>query len=320
MDALRLGIPSLSSFEVDSSHKSFSFLFPMRFLSALGRRYLIILRRNQYRFGMVAMSRKARPSGCLQTTLRLFPPVGRVPKRKVHAVAPGRILVFAPHPDDELLSCGGTILKYVGWGTEAIVLVATSGKGGSSSQRRSDQVEKVRRQEFEISKRELGLSDHSEFLSIEEPLISRVNVELFTTRIRELKPDLVLLPHPRDRHRVHREVSLLALEALFHSPTEAYAGRGREWLPYGAYCYESVSGIFGVTVPVETFVISDVTMQYPKKMRIMRKAYRTQSRLLRTYVSWIERIAQLRGAAGRCKYGEAFVPETGHVPLKMLIV
>lgn len=266
------------------------------------------------------MSRKARLSASLQTTLRLMPSVGRVQKRTVHAVVPRKILVFAPHPDDELLSCGGTILKYIEWGTEAIVLVATSGKGGSSSLRRSVQVEEVRHREFEISRKELGLSDQSEFLGIEEPLISRDNVELFTKKIRELKPDLVLLPHPRDRHRVHREVSLLALEALFHSPTEAYAGRGREWLPYGAYCYESVSGIFGVTVPAETFVISDVTTQYLRKMRIMRKAYRTQSHLLRTYASWIERIAQLRGAAGRCMYGEAFVPETGHVPLKVLIV
>lgn len=282
--------------------------------------YLIILRVNQYRFGMVAMPRKACLSASLQTTLRLMPSVGSVEKRTVHAVVPKKILVFAPHPDDELLSCGGTILKYVEWGTEATVLVATSGKGGSSSPRRSARVEEVRRQEFEISKKELGLSDQSKFLNIEEPLISRINVELFTRSIRELKPDLVLLPHPKDRHRVHREVSLLALEALFHSPAEAYAGRGREWLPYGAYCYESVSGIFGVTIPAEMFVVSDVTKQYAKKMKIMRKAYRTQSRLLRTYAGWIERIALFRGAAGRCRYGEAFVPETGHVPLKMLIV
>jgi len=269
---------------------------------------------------MVAMSRKPILSASLQATLRLMPSVGRVQKRTVHAVVPRRILVFAPHADDELLSCGGAIMKYVEWGTEATVLVATSGKGGSSSPRGSVRVEEIRREEFEISRRELGLSDRSEFLGIEEPLISRFNVELFTRRIRELKPDLVLFPHPRDRHRVHREVSLLALEALFHSPTEAYAGRGREWLPYGAYCYESLSGIFGLTVPTETLVISDITAQYPRKMRTMRKAYRSQSRLLRTYAGWIERIAQLRGAAGRCRYGEAFVPETGHVPLKMLIV
>ena len=27
-------------------------------------------------------------------------------------IIPDSILIFAPHPDDELLSCGGTILKY----------------------------------------------------------------------------------------------------------------------------------------------------------------------------------------------------------------
>lgn len=266
------------------------------------------------------MSRRSVSKSCLETTARLVPSVGTELNRRIRVVVPKRILVFAPHPDDELLSCGGTILKYAEWGTETIVLVATPGLGGSPSPRGSGKIEEIRRKEFEICKRELGLSDLSQILRIDEPLVRRANVELFTRKIRELKPDLVFLPHPEDRHRVHRDVASLVLEALFHSPTEAYGGRGREWLPYGAYFYETLSGIFGVTLPTKSLVVSDISAQYREKMRIARKAYRTQTRLLRTYMNWIERLAQLRGVAGRCTYGEAFVPETGHVPLKMLVV
>jgi LmbE family N-acetylglucosaminyl deacetylase len=241
-------------------------------------------------------------------------------RRTIPVIVPRRMLVFAPHADDELLSCGGTILKYVEWGTEVTVLVATSGLGGTSRPQMSSEVDRIRSKEFENCKKELGLSRRSELLRIEEPLVCRVNVELFTRKIREFKPDLVLLPHPEDRHRVHREVALLTLEALYHSPTLAYAGRGKEWLPYGAYFYETLSGMFGSTIAAKGLTISDITDHYVRKVSIMRRAYKTQRRLLRTYMSWIEEMARLRGVAGRCRYGEAFVPETGHVPLKILVV
>jgi len=254
-----------------------------------------------------------------RTILNLTPIVGKESRRAIDVVVPRRILVFAPHADDELLSCGGTILKYRRWGTEVIVLVASSGTGGTPSPGRLSEVEEIRRREFEVSRRELGLSGRSEFLGIQEPLVRRLNVELFTSKIRELKPDLVLLPHPEDRHRVHREVSFMVLEALFHAPTQAYGGRGQEWLPSGAYFYETLSGIFGNPIAAKSLVIADITDQYVEKLRIIREAYRTQKRLLRTYMLWINRMAQFRGVAGRCKYGEAFAPETSHVPLKILL-
>ncbi len=45
-------------------------------------------------------------------------------------VVPKRIMVLAGHPDDEIISCGGTLLKYQALGSEIIVVVATSGVGG----------------------------------------------------------------------------------------------------------------------------------------------------------------------------------------------
>ena len=265
------------------------------------------------------MATKPDAQAIRRVTLNLTPTVGKESRRAIDIVIPRRILVFAPHADDELLSCGGTILKYRRWGSEVIVLVASSGTGATPSPKRIAQVEEIRRREFEVSRRELGLSTRSEFLGIQEPLVRRVNVELFTTKIRELRPDLVLLPHPEDRHRIHREASFLALEALFHAPTQVYGGKGHEWLPFGAYFYETLSGTFGNTIPVKSLVIADITDQYAQKLRIIRTAYGTQKRLLKAYMLWINRMAQFRGVTGRCRYGEAFAPETGHVPLKILL-
>ena len=38
------------------------------------------------------------------------------------------VLVIAPHPDDEVLGCGGTIAKYAANGDEVYVCVMTKGR------------------------------------------------------------------------------------------------------------------------------------------------------------------------------------------------
>ena len=37
-----------------------------------------------------------------------------------------KILVFSPHPDDEVLGCGGTIARYTAKGAEVTVCIVTS--------------------------------------------------------------------------------------------------------------------------------------------------------------------------------------------------
>ena len=39
-----------------------------------------------------------------------------------------KIIVFAPHPDDETLGCGGTIAKRIVEGYEVIIVIMTDGR------------------------------------------------------------------------------------------------------------------------------------------------------------------------------------------------
>jgi LmbE family N-acetylglucosaminyl deacetylase len=55
-------------------------------------------------------------------------------------VVPKRIMVFAGHPDDEIISCGGTLLKYQELGSEIIIVVATSGLGGYAKNEQKDRI------------------------------------------------------------------------------------------------------------------------------------------------------------------------------------
>ncbi|MGE5398546.1 MAG: PIG-L deacetylase family protein, partial [Chitinophagales bacterium] len=42
-----------------------------------------------------------------------------------------RIMVFAPHPDDDILGCGGSIAKHTSLNHEVITVFMTSGESGS---------------------------------------------------------------------------------------------------------------------------------------------------------------------------------------------
>ena len=50
-----------------------------------------------------------------------------IPYRALAAVAPGTALIVAPHPDDEVLGCGGAIIRHVRQGDAVRVVIVTNG-------------------------------------------------------------------------------------------------------------------------------------------------------------------------------------------------
>src|SRR4051812_14736081 len=49
-------------------------------------------------------------------------------------VRPGRILVVAPHMDDEVIGPGGTIVRHVRAGSTVAVVFASDGSGGTTGE------------------------------------------------------------------------------------------------------------------------------------------------------------------------------------------
>ena len=41
-----------------------------------------------------------------------------------------RVLIIAPHPDDEVIGCGGVILNYLEQGSDVTVVIVTNGEYG----------------------------------------------------------------------------------------------------------------------------------------------------------------------------------------------
>jgi len=237
---------------------------------------------------------------------------------KIPVVVPKRIMVFAGHPDDELVSCGGTILKYQELGAKITVVVATQGLGGYAKSENKDKVTSRRQSELMHIKQKLNW-DVIE-LGHEDLKVNRKTVARVTNLIRDEKPHVILLPHFTDFHRVHRSLSKICREAIYHCSTgKAYGGYGRNWTPYGVYYYESPSCKFQY-IDASVFVVVDISSYMEQKLHIFDEVYTSQKEILEQVTEWAEDTATLRGNDIYKEYGEAFIPETTYSPLKILLV
>lgn len=132
-----------------------------------------------------------------------------------------RTLVIAPHPDDEVLGCGGTLLRRKAEGGEVGWLIATgiSEAGGWPG-------DKVRSRNAEID-RVAGMFGFSHVFNLHfettllDTLPMATVVEAFSGVFREFEPEEVLIPHRGDVHTDHRVVfdAAIACTKWFRYPS-----------------------------------------------------------------------------------------------------
>src|SRR5688572_17251729 len=112
-----------------------------------------------------------------------------------------RILVIAPHPDDETLGAGGTIAKFCDRGDQVSVLVVSGHLPPLYPRDVYETTVKEAKQAFAT----LGVAE-SRFLEIPATMIGNEPVHVVNGKIgdvvREVAPQIVLCPFP-DRHVDH---------------------------------------------------------------------------------------------------------------------
>lgn len=123
------------------------------------------------------------------------------------------ILVIAPHPDDEVLGCGGTIAKHAANGDGVYVAVVTKGCEPLFS---AESVEKVR-SECRAADMFLGVKE-TVFLDFPAAMMEEVPRyqlnDAFSSTIQRIKPDTVYLPHRGDMQIDHKMTVDSAMVAL----------------------------------------------------------------------------------------------------------
>lgn len=145
-----------------------------------------------------------------------------------------KILIIAPHPDDDILGCGGIMAKYAKSGVEVYVAIMTNGNIGAPELFPIDGTLRGR-EEAKKSHEVLGVKG-TYFFDFPAPRLEtqaayQISIEL-DKLIRDLKIDTLFIPHRGDIHKDHRvifESSLVAARPINNTPVRR------------VYAYETLS-------------------------------------------------------------------------------
>jgi LmbE family N-acetylglucosaminyl deacetylase len=129
----------------------------------------------------------------------------------------GSALVFAPHPDDEVLGCGGVIALKAQAGARVQVVVMTDGRASHKTLIDADELVKIRRAEAQAAGRELGLAVRYVFLDFEDHRLAEHDAcacDRAAEIIEQFKPDEIYVPSRRDGISDHTETNRIVRHAV----------------------------------------------------------------------------------------------------------
>lgn len=212
-----------------------------------------------------------------------------------------KVLVIAPHPDDEIIGVGGTIAKRAQSGDEVYVCIVTK---GIEPLFKEEFIEQGRRECVEADAK-LGVKE-TIFLDFPAVMLETVPRYEFNGKIAEIvqriNPDEVYIPHRGDMQIDHQMVVDAAMVAV--------RPRGNNY-PKRVYAYETLSET-GWNIPntVNEFiptVFEDITDTFKLKLEAM-NIFQSQlaSFPAARSIGAIDALAKFRGATVSVEAAEAF--------------
>lgn len=174
-----------------------------RMKSFIRRLYFEIASRRAYKFlikdwtAFVDLDACAAVLSTHRFTKNLQPMVLAKPKGR-------RIFVIAPHPDDEMIGPGGTLIRAIRQGAEVQVLYLANASGEEGHKRHAETLEIAKQVGYATS-----------FLGCDSGKLqpNEVVVEAVSAALRDFTPDTVFIPFFCDDHEEHRMASEILLRA-----------------------------------------------------------------------------------------------------------
>ncbi|HEY3851130.1 MAG TPA: PIG-L deacetylase family protein [Steroidobacteraceae bacterium] len=240
------------------------------------------------------LARTARPHlrtyGLLQTS--------KVFNRSALVWNPGgeRVLVLAPHMDDEVIGCGGTLARHRTSGADVTVVFLTDGRGSGSTSLAAAgaadaEIGAIRKDEARRALREIGV-EKIEFLDAPDGGLMAAAARLASrlrSRLDADRPQIVYLPFFLEEHPDHRAASEVLLEAMKGADL-AFVCHGYEvWTPLFPNCLVRI----------------DDTIEIKKRCLIQYQSQLAESDYLHTAIG----LSAYRSNAflgGTCRFAEAF--------------
>ncbi len=186
---------------------------------------------------LVARAKPAVPATLwpLLLTMRSFPGGGPI------VGVPGfrRVLVLAPHPDDETIGCGGTVALLGAAGADVTVVFATDGEATRGSPDGARATGARRREEaaqaaaiLGAATRFLGLADGGLGAAVEsDGLRDGALTAAIAAAVEAVAPEVVFAPWPLDGHPDHAAVAeaLALVTARYGRPAGRLLAHAEVW-------------------------------------------------------------------------------------------
>lgn len=209
-----------------------------------------------------------------------------------------KVLVFAPHNDDEVLGVGGTIAKYASQGHEVFICEVT----------KSNTVEEIKEERSEAlaAHQLLGVKEtiflDFPIVTLRETPLVKINAE-FLKVLEDIRPNIAFIPHKGDMHMDHTVVSHSAMVAL--RPINGIKVEN-------IYAYETLSETEWNLPTVDNAYIPNVWSDISKFIDIKKEAMNCyQSQLKQPphprTLEIIEALAKLRGSTVGVPFAESFM-------------
>lgn len=212
-----------------------------------------------------------------------------------------KIIVVTPHPDDETLGCGGTLLKYKELNYQLYWLIVTN-----MNENFSTEIKEKRQQEINLVSKQYQFDEvfHLNFPTAELDTIPLGDlVQSFSKVFLQVKPQIVFTVYPGDIHSDHKVVFNATMSCT-------------KWFRYPfvekIYLYETLSETdFSIDPDANNFrpnVYINISEYLEKKIQIM-KIYESEISAFPFPRSEeaIRSLAYLRGTASGFKAAEAFM-------------
>jgi LmbE family N-acetylglucosaminyl deacetylase len=154
------------------------------------------------------------------------------------------VLVLAPHMDDEIIGCGGTLAKHIARGATVTVAYLTDGGAGgmvSNGDRSTSSLTDTRKREAHLALTTLGIG-HCEFLDAEDGRL--ISTPALADKLRAIlmdgRFDLVYLPFFLEEHPDHRAASQILLDATRGTNLDMQCLGYEVWTPLFPNCLVNI--------------------------------------------------------------------------------
>lgn len=205
-----------------------------------------------------------------------------------------RVLVFAPHIDDETIGLGGTIRRYADMGAQVTIAIITDGKNSNAAPVDADKLAETRKQELMSIQQLLGFTD-VRYLDYPDSQINEVeSSERFQQLIEDVRPDTVYVTSLIDAHPDHVYSAHLVASALKQSSHQPNIVR-----EYEINC---------PVPPAYINCIMDITEQFPVKKQAT-EAFKSQVIAFDGFLALAE-IKASQTKQPNVRYVETFIENT----------